>query len=649
MLAFILTVSLGALDAPISHVTVFTDQARVTRTSRLSIEGSQAVEFPPLREEVDPSSIQVEAVGAELRYVELKPMEPRGAAVDAPSVELDRVQREISRLTAEQGALTLRVASLTALKPTEPPADRRLSAAGWRTAMSFVADTLAQTQKRLRETERALVEAGRQQVELIRVNKKAKSAEPSSGRRVVAHLVGKGPVTLTLTYVTPRAQWLPTWDLHLEPETNFVTLSLTGLVSQQTGEAWTSARLILSTAVPFKALAMPKLTSWKLGATERFIPEVRRPPTIGDSMVMGSVTDLETGRRLPDVVVSASSSALSGEEVVVSDDSGTYRITPLPAGNYTLKFEKEGYEALNKPQVVPRGQHSLRLNAHLTPALDQTVGTVVSGESHAESQFVRPKADGVRSFESLAFTQTTVTGGPSDAPMPQTLFSLSPPPAWAAPLYRSDTAMTFAGGYDLAFHSVRKETVSSGESARRVALWSQRWPVRVERHLYPALSDYAYLVAELKNPSTQVLPGGPAQLSVGADPAGTASMKVVSPGEAFTFPLGIDPAIRPIRNIVVIDTTRGFLSKDDLSTYTVIIEVVNPHPAPIAVRVYDQWPLSESDKTHTELIESKPLAIADSKNGGLEWRLTIAPQQKQLISFRYSIKRPQGWKLEQAL
>ncbi len=76
-----------------------------------------------------------------------------------------------------------------------------------------------------------------------------------------------------------------------------------------------------------------------------------------------------------------------------------------------------------------------------------------------------------------------------------------------------------------------------------MALLSESWPIGVERRVLPGVAREAFLVAELKNPSSRVLPGGPANLFVGADPAGTASLKVMAPGELTTLPLGIDRAI----------------------------------------------------------------------------------------------------------
>jgi hypothetical protein len=55
--------TLGAIaapvtDAPVTDVTVFSDRARVVRTARVSLSGTERLELPLLREGVDPESIR---------------------------------------------------------------------------------------------------------------------------------------------------------------------------------------------------------------------------------------------------------------------------------------------------------------------------------------------------------------------------------------------------------------------------------------------------------------------------------------------------------------------------------------------------------------------------------------------------------------
>lgn len=89
---------------------------------------------------------------------------------------------------------------------------------------------------------------------------------------MIATLTGSGTAVIDLGYMVSGARWRPTYDLQLQPSQNRVEVSLAGLVSQESGEDWTDARLTLSTAIPATATQLPKLLTWKLGERERFIP-----------------------------------------------------------------------------------------------------------------------------------------------------------------------------------------------------------------------------------------------------------------------------------------------------------------------------------------------------------------------------------------
>jgi uncharacterized protein (TIGR02231 family) len=181
-----------------------------------------------------------------------------------------------------------------------------------------------------------------------------------------------------------------------------------------------------------------------------------------------------------------------------------------------------------------------------------------------------------------------------------------------------------------------------------VALFSQTWPVSVERLIFPALAKEAFLVAEIRNPSKQALPGGRANLFVGDDPAGVADLKFVAPGETFTLPLGVDQAIKPIRNVTQSTVETGFISKDEITEYTTVIELANPYSSPLAVRVKDQIPVTaDKDRAEIKLVGTDPAAKLIAEDGSLEWRMTVAPGATVRLKFVYSIKRPKGARLVQ--
>ena len=147
----------------------------------------------------------------------------------------------------------------------------------------------------------------------------------------------------------------------------------------------------------------------------------------GTSVITGTVTDAATGKPVPDVVVTATSPALQGEQVVVTDSVGLYRIPQLPSGVYTIKLEKESYKPYSRDEITIRTDRTVRVNVQVQPEAVQseqivvvarpptvdvgstTTGINVGKEFINNIAFVRPSASGVRSFESLASVAPQVT------------------------------------------------------------------------------------------------------------------------------------------------------------------------------------------------------------------------------------------------
>ncbi|MGQ0506505.1 MAG: DUF4139 domain-containing protein, partial [Myxococcaceae bacterium] len=225
---------------------------------------------------------------------------------------------------------------------------------------------------------------------------------------------------------------------------------------------------------------------------------------------------------------------------------------------------------------------------------------------------------------------------------------LSPPRGYVPPKLAADLPASLAQGHDLRFEALRKESVKSGGGARRVALLTESWPVSVERKLYPALAKDAFLVAQIKSPSSRVLPGGKAELFVGADPSGSAQLELIAPGEPFTLPLGLDRALQPVRNVKQVTAEKGFIGKDEITEYEVTIDVANPYATAIPVRIFDQWPVAGGSDVEVKLIKSEPLAVQSADKGQLEWQLSLAPRAKHTVKFTYSIRRPKGWRMSQS-
>jgi outer membrane receptor protein involved in Fe transport len=96
------------------------------------------------------------------------------------------------------------------------------------------------------------------------------------------------------------------------------------------------------------------------------------------SVLTGNVVDASSNAPVPDVVVTATSPSLQGEQVVVTDSTGLYRIPQLPPGVYQLRFEKESYRPYTRAGIEVAADRTLRVNIQLLPEVaGETVITVI--------------------------------------------------------------------------------------------------------------------------------------------------------------------------------------------------------------------------------------------------------------------------------
>ncbi|HEY1419040.1 MAG TPA: TonB-dependent receptor, partial [Myxococcaceae bacterium] len=165
------------------------------------------------------------------------------------------------------------------------------------------------------------------------------------------------------------------------------------------------------------------------------------------SVLTGNVVDTSTKQPVSDVVVTATSPALQGEQVVVTDSTGLYRVPQLPPGVYTLRFEKETYRPYTRSGIDVAADRTLRLNVELLPetAGSETVtvvgtpptidigssatGTTINQDFVRNLAVARPGGLGGanRSFDSLATTAPQANGdyygvGINGATSPENLY-----------------------------------------------------------------------------------------------------------------------------------------------------------------------------------------------------------------------------------
>src|ERR1700753_1969299 len=86
---------------------------------------------------------------------------------------------------------------------------------------------------------------------------------------------------------------------------------------------------------------------------------------IGAGTLTGKVVDSSTNKPLADVVGTATSPAFQGEQTVVSDASGTFRIPQLPPGVYELRYEADTFRPFVRSGIELRSSITLKVDAQL--------------------------------------------------------------------------------------------------------------------------------------------------------------------------------------------------------------------------------------------------------------------------------------------
>ncbi len=110
---------------------------------------------------------------------------------------------------------------------------------------------------------------------------------------------------------------------------------------------------------------------------------------IGKATINGTVTD-QSGAVIVDVRVTATNIDTGVTYTGISNSVGIYQIHPLPIGNYSLKFEKEGFKSLERPGLKLEVAQVAEVNVQLpigssSEHVDVTATTPVLLETETSS------------------------------------------------------------------------------------------------------------------------------------------------------------------------------------------------------------------------------------------------------------------------
>jgi uncharacterized protein (TIGR02231 family) len=264
------------IDTKISHVTVYTDRATVTRQGLITLDGSETqLVIDRLPKNIQQDSIRVSGRSdSEVKILSVNTniqrfTQPVNEKLAEVAAEIESLEDQTRQIQAQISTVQMQSEFITGLRlKTEETfssglARQRLTLSD---TLSFI-DTIGS-----KYTEYALsIESYRQQhreidkqLGVLRARQKSWSSPQSTESYSVAIDIAASPgeLQIELTYTINGANWQPLYDLRVNTLTQKLQLTYLAEIRQQTSEDWSEVSLILSTAQPSVGNIPPELDPW---------------------------------------------------------------------------------------------------------------------------------------------------------------------------------------------------------------------------------------------------------------------------------------------------------------------------------------------------------------------------------------------------
>jgi len=211
-----------------------------------------------------------------------------------------------------------------------------------------------------------------------------------------------------------------------------------------------------------------------------------------------------------------------------------------------------------------------------------------------------------------------------------------------------ESAQLESNGLSVTYQVAVPVTVPSDGQAHRTNLTQIDLSGKLSYATTPRLEPAAFVKEHLTNTSPDPLLPGKVNLFRDGDLIGSLTLPLISAGAEFDLFCGRDDAVKiEYKELVNRDGEIGILSHRKQNQRKYQIAIQNFRKNPIKLTVYDQIPISQdNDITVTPgQYSTKPTGV-DKDSGKITWDLDLAPSEKKIIEFDYTVEWPAGKTIE---
>jgi uncharacterized protein (TIGR02231 family) len=270
------------VETEITSVTVYTDQALVTRRGTVELIGEEqklVIEQLPVTLKSDSvrvggsGKIAVRILGVNVERIYTN--EPLGARISQITQHIEQLESEMNYLQAQLDGLALQSRFIEGLREkTEEPFAQSISRKNLTLSetldfVNFLGSQITEYGIATRDYSNRKKEIDKELKALQKQLQQVQTPHPKESFKLVVDIEASGTgefskFELEVSYVVNYASWIPLYDLRVNSTSSTVNLSYLAEVTQNTGEDWQDVALTLSTAKPGLSTLPPKIEPWYL-------------------------------------------------------------------------------------------------------------------------------------------------------------------------------------------------------------------------------------------------------------------------------------------------------------------------------------------------------------------------------------------------
>jgi uncharacterized protein (TIGR02231 family) len=274
------------------------------------------------------------------------------------------------------------------------------------------------------------------------------------------------------------------------------------------------------------------------------------------------------------------------------------------------------------------------------PALAETLPELDAWYIHPAFQGAKPKARRMAGFGAPAAPAPAV-----DMMMAATTGAEKEAEEAAVADVEVAMATVDTSGAAVTYHVDGAVTVPADGAPHKVAVARFELVPELDYVSAPKLAEAAYRRAKVVNDSPYTLLPGAVNLFAGDEFVGATSLELIAPQGEIELYVGTDDRVKIERELARREVDKKLIGDRRRLHYAYEIALENLLQSEAKVTVHDQIPVGRHEDIKVKLTSIKPEPADQSELNLLDWELELAPGDKQVIRFEFTVEHPRGMRV----